>query len=84
MGPEHAYYKKIKRAEYVAVTDSQALEGFRLLSKIEGIVPALEPSHAIYYVSKFAPKLSKRKIIVVCLSGRGDKDVDIVKEYLNL
>lgn len=84
VGPEHAYYKKIKRAEYVAVTDSQALEGFRLLSETEGIVPALEPSHAIYYVSKFAPKLSRHKIIVVCLSGRGDKDIDIVKEHLKI
>jgi tryptophan synthase beta chain len=84
VGPEHAYYKKIKRAEYVAVTDREALEGFRLLSETEGIVPALEPAHAIYYVSKLARNLSKRKTIVVCLSGRGDKDIDIVKEYLKL
>lgn len=84
VGPEHAYYKKVKRAEYVAVTDHQALKGFSLLSETEGIVPALEPSHAIYYVSKLAPQLSRQKTIIVCLSGRGDKDVDIVAEYLKI
>lgn len=82
VGPEHSYYKKIKRAEYFAVTDKDALDGFRLLSEYEGIVPALEPSHAIYYVSKLAPKLKKNKIIILCLSGRGDKDIDIIRKYV--
>ncbi|HAZ11118.1 MAG: tryptophan synthase subunit beta [Omnitrophica bacterium GWA2_41_15] len=80
VGPEHSYYKDTKRAEYVSVTDKEALEGFKMLSEIEGIIPALEPSHAIYYaVKKLAPKISRNKIIVVCLSGRGDKDIDIIK-----
>ncbi len=80
VGPEHSYYKESGRAEYVAVTDKESLEGFRMLSEIEGIIPALEPSHAIYYaVKKLAPKLKKNKIIAICLSGRGDKDIDIIK-----
>ena len=79
-GPEHSYYKDTKRAEYVSVTDKEALEGFKMLTEMEGIIPALESSHAIYYaVKKLAPKLSKDKIIAVCLSGRGDKDMDIIK-----
>lgn len=78
VGPEHAYYQKTKRAQYVAVTDKEALDGFELLAKTEGIVPALEPAHAIAYVKKLAPKLSKRAVIVVNLSGRGDKDVEMV------
>jgi tryptophan synthase beta chain len=83
VGPEHSYYKKIKRAQYVAVKDKEGLEGFRLLSETEGIIPALEPSHAIYYaVKKLAPKLPKGKIIAICLSGRGDKDIDIVKNLI--
>ncbi len=84
VGPEHSYYKKIKRARYLAVTDRDALRGFRLLSEYEGIIPALEPAHAIYYVSKLAPKLKKNKIIILCLSGRGDKDIDIVREHIKL
>ncbi|MCM8765584.1 MAG: tryptophan synthase subunit beta [Candidatus Omnitrophica bacterium] len=83
VGPEHAYYKKIGRAEYVSVTDKEALEGFKLLSKSEGIIPALEPAHAIYYVTKLAPRLSQDKIIVICLSGRGDKDVEMVSKILS-
>jgi len=83
VGPEHSYYKKIGRAKYTSVKDNEALEGFRLLSRTEGIIPALEPAHAIYYVSKLAPKLSKNKIIVVCLSGRGDKDVEMVSKIIN-
>ena len=80
VGPEHSYYKEIKRAQYVTVTDKEGLQGFKMLSEMEGIIPALEPSHAIYYaVKKLAPRLSKNKIIAICLSGRGDKDIDIVK-----
>ncbi|MFH1782359.1 MAG: tryptophan synthase subunit beta [Candidatus Omnitrophota bacterium] len=83
VGPEHSYYKTIKRAQYVAVSDKEALVGFKMLSELEGIIPALEPSHAIYYaVKRLAPKLSKNKTIVVCLSGRGDKDIDIIKKYM--
>ncbi len=84
VGPEHAYYKKIGRAKYVAVSDKEALEGFNLLSQTEGMIPALEPAHAIAYLKKIAPRLGKDKIIVVCLSGRGDKDIDIVKERIKL
>ncbi|MFH1853748.1 MAG: tryptophan synthase subunit beta [Candidatus Omnitrophota bacterium] len=81
VGPEHSYYRKINRAQYVSVKDKEALEGFKMLSEIEGIIPALEPSHAVYYaVKKLAPKLDKNKIIAICLSGRGDKDIDIIKD----
>jgi len=83
VGPEHSYYKKIGRAKYVGVTDKEALEGFKLLSETEGIIPALEPAHAIYYVTKLARNLSKDKIIVICLSGRGDKDVELVSKILS-
>ncbi len=82
VGPEHSYFKKTGRAEYVAVTDKEALEGFALLTKTEGIIPALEPSHAIYYAAKMAKRLPKNTIIVICVSGRGDKDIDIVRGVL--
>jgi len=81
VGPEHAYYKKIKRARYVTINDKEALEGFRLLSLTEGIIPALEPAHAIFYLTKLKGKLNSNSIVVVCLSGRGDKDLDIVMEH---
>jgi tryptophan synthase beta subunit len=80
VGPEHSHLKDTGRAEYVAVTDAQALEGFHLLSRTEGIIPALEPAHAIYYVSQLAPTLPEDSIILMCLSGRGDKDVDTVAQ----
>lgn len=83
VGPEHSFYKDTKRCKYVYVTDKEALKGFLALSKYEGIIPALEPAHAIGYVLKFAPQLSKDKIIVVCLSGRGDKDIEIVKKSIH-
>ncbi|MDO8662009.1 MAG: tryptophan synthase subunit beta [Candidatus Omnitrophota bacterium] len=78
VGPEHAYYKKIGRAEYVSVNDNEALEGFNLLSKLEGIIPALESAHAIAYLKKLANKINKKSTVIVCLSGRGDKDLGIV------
>jgi len=82
-GPEHSYYKDMLRAEYTAITDKEALQGFKMLTEMEGIIPALESSHAIYYaVKKLAPKINKNKIIAVCLSGRGDKDIDIVKKII--
>lgn len=80
VGPEHSYYKEIGRAEYTTITDREALKGFSLLSKTEGIIPALEPAHAIAYLKHLAPGLRKNKLIVVCLSGRGDKDVEIYDE----
>lgn len=82
VGPEHAYYKKIKRARYVAVNDRGALEGFKLLSRLEGIIPALEPAHAIFYLKNLALKTRKNAIVIVCLSGRGDKDLNIVTREL--
>jgi tryptophan synthase beta chain len=82
VGPEHAYYKKIGRANYVAVNDKEALEGFKLLSETEGIIPALEPAHAISYLKKLSRKINKNSIVIVCLSGRGDKDLGIVTKKL--
>ena len=80
VGPEHSYLKDIERAEYVAVEDQQALEAFHLLSRTEGIIPALEPAHAIYFVAELARKLPHDSIILMCLSGRGDKDIHVVAE----
>ncbi len=82
VGPEHSYLEQVKRAEYVAVTDEEALEAFHLLSQTEGIIPALESSHALAQVTKLAPTMDKEQIIVVCLSGRGDKDVQQIKEKM--
>ena len=84
VGPEHSYYKESGRASYVAVTDKEALEGFNLISQKEGIIPALEPAHAIYYATRLAAELAKDQIIVVNLSGRGDKDMDIVVEAMGV
>ncbi len=80
VGPEHSWLKATGRAEYLAVTDDEALEGFRLLCRTEGIIPALESAHAIYHVSKMAADMPSNNIIVVCLSGRGDKDVPSIAE----
>jgi tryptophan synthase beta chain len=82
VGPEHSYLKDSGRAEYVAVDDDQALGGFRLLSRTEGIIPALEPAHAIYYAVELAGSLDEDKTIIINLSGRGDKDTDIVAEAM--
>ncbi|MDD5594005.1 MAG: tryptophan synthase subunit beta [Candidatus Margulisbacteria bacterium] len=78
-GPEHSYLKDLGRVEYVTANDAEALEGFRLLARTEGIIPALESSHAIAYLKKLAPKLDKSQTVIVCLSGRGDKDVESIK-----
>ncbi|MFI5303870.1 MAG: tryptophan synthase subunit beta [Nitrospiria bacterium] len=75
VGPEHSYYRELKRIEYTHVGDAEALQAFDLISKTEGIIPALESAHAIALVAQIAPKLSKNKIVIVNLSGRGDKDV---------
>jgi tryptophan synthase beta subunit len=82
VGPEHSFYKDSGRAEYVSVTDHQALEGLTLLCETEGIVPALETAHAIYYSAELAKTLPKEQTILVCLSGRGDKDMEIVAQAL--
>jgi tryptophan synthase beta chain len=84
VGPEHAYYKKIGRAEYFAVSDKEALAGFELLSKLEGIIPALESAHAVAYLKKMPKNKVKDAIVVVCLSGRGDKDLGIVTKRLKI
>ena len=84
VGPEHGYLKDSGRASYVAVSDEQALEGFQLLCQTEGITPALEPSHAIYYACDLAGSLSQEQVIIVNLSGRGDKDMDIVAGALGV
>lgn len=82
VGPEHSFYKDSGRAEYVSITDVEALEAFQELARVEGIIPALESSHAIAQVIKMAPELSKDQIIIVNLSGRGDKDVHEVLQIL--
>jgi tryptophan synthase beta chain len=82
VGPEHAYLFEIGRAEYVYATDQEALEGFKLLSRLEGIIPALEPAHAVLKVVEIASKLSKDDIVIFNLSGRGDKDMETVMKHL--
>ncbi|NIY75173.1 tryptophan synthase subunit beta [Thalassospira sp. HF15] len=84
IGPEHSWLKDIGRVDYVAITDKEALEAFKLCSECEGIIPALEPSHALAHVMKIAPKMSKDKIIIVNLCGRGDKDIFTVAEALGV
>lgn len=84
IGPEHAFLHDIKRAEYVFATDDEALKAFQILSQTEGIIPALESSHAIAHAIKIAPEMSANEIMIVNLSGRGDKDVDQVREMLKL
>jgi tryptophan synthase beta chain len=82
-GPEHAFLRDAKRVEYVAVTDDEALDAFLYLSRMEGIVPALESAHAIAYVRKFAPTLPRDAVVLINLSGRGDKDAPQVREMLS-
>jgi tryptophan synthase beta chain len=84
IGPEHAYLHDSGRVRYVAVSDKEALEGFQLLSRLEGIIPALESAHAIAYLPQLARELEEGAIVVVNLSGRGDKDVDSVAKILGL
>lgn len=81
IGPEHAYLHDIGRAEYVPVTDDEAVEAFEYTSRMEGIIPAIESSHAIAYAMKLAPKLDKDKVIVITVSGRGDKDCAAIARY---
>ncbi len=84
VGPEHAYLKESGRAEYVAVTDNEALEGFKMLCRAEGIIPALESSHALYHAVSLAATLPQNNIVVVNLSGRGDKDMHTVASVLGI
>ncbi len=84
VGPEHSWLHDSGRAQYVSVNDTEALKGFKLLCETEGIIPALEPAHAIYYLSKLAPTLEKDKVIILGLSGRGDKDMETVAGALKV
>ncbi len=84
VGPEHAFFKEIGRAEYVSITDDEALDAFQWVARTEGIIPALETSHAFAHLRKVAPQMSPDQTIIVCLSGRGDKDVDSVATRLGL
>lgn len=81
IGPEHAYLHSIGRAQYVSVTDVEAVEAFEYLSKTEGIIPAIESAHAVAYAKKIAPTMKKDEIMIICLSGRGDKDVAAIAKY---
>ena len=84
IGPEHSWLKEQGRVEYVSATDNEALAAFQLLCKLEGIIPALEPAHALAYVTKLAPTLAKDNLLVMNLCGRGDKDVFAVAERLGM
>ncbi len=81
IGPEHANLHDTGRAQYVAITDKEAVEAFEYLSRTEGIIPAIESAHAVAYARKLAPTMQKKQIIVICLSGRGDKDVAAIARY---
>ena len=83
IGPEHAYLNSIKRVKYDTVTDKEAIEAFRLLTRLEGIIPAIESSHAVAYSLKIAKEYRKEDVIVICLSGRGDKDIDTILSLNN-
>ncbi|HEY7535765.1 MAG TPA: tryptophan synthase subunit beta [Thermodesulfobacteriota bacterium] len=84
VGPEHSYLKDSGRVSYTTVNDKEALDGFKFLSESEGIIPALESAHAISYVTRIAPSMPKDSIIIVCLSGRGDKDIQVVANTLDM
>jgi tryptophan synthase beta chain len=84
VGPEHSFLKTLQRVQYAAVTDKEAVNAFCTLSKEEGIIPALEPSHALAFAMTLAPRMKREEIVVVTLSGRGDKDVEVVADYLGV
>lgn len=83
VGPEHAYYQESGRARYVTVSDKQAVEGLKLLARLEGIIPALETSHAIAYLESLARQVKKTATVIVCLSGRGDKDMNQISQFIS-
>jgi tryptophan synthase beta chain len=82
VGPEHAYLKRTGRVRYETATDQDALKGFKILTELEGIMPALEPSHVLGFLHRWMPRTKKTESVAVCLSGRGDKDMDTVRKYL--
>jgi tryptophan synthase beta chain len=84
VGPEHSWLKDTGRVTYVPATDNEALAAFQMLTRVEGIIPALEPAHALAYVAKLAPQMSKEQIIVMNLCGRGDKDIFNVAKHLGM
>jgi len=84
VGPEHAHLKELGRAEYVSITDQEALDAFKLLTELEGIIPALESAHAIAHVCKLAKEMGRNQSVLVCLSGRGDKDIHTVAEAMGV
>ena len=84
VGPEHAWLHDIGRIEYVSITDTEALAAFQLASRLEGIIPALEPAHALAYVAKIAPSLPRDHLIVMNMCGRGDKDIFAVADHLGV
>jgi tryptophan synthase beta chain len=81
VGPEHSYLHDIGRAEYVPITDQEAVDAFEYLARMEGIIPAIESAHAVAYARKLAPTMDKNQIMVINLSGRGDKDVAAIARY---
>ena len=87
VGPEHSYYQQSGRASYVTITDREAIEGLKLLARLEGIIPALETSHAIAYLEKLARQvgtgLKRPRTVIVCLSGRGDKDMNQISQFID-
>ena len=84
IGPEHAWLHDLKRVEYVSATDKEALEAFQLCARLEGIIPALEPSHALAYLSRLAPTLPRDHLLVMNMCGRGDKDIFAVAAHLGV
>ena len=84
VGPEHIHYKVTGRAEYVSIDDKEAIQGVKMLARVEGIIPALESAHAIAYLPKLASRVKGKKTVIVCLSGRGDKDMGTIKDALAL
>jgi tryptophan synthase beta chain len=84
VGPEHAWLRDTGRVTYVAATDREALDAFQLCTKLEGIIPALEPAHALAYVTKLAPTLTKDNLLVMNMCGRGDKDIFAVADHLGM
>ena len=83
VGPEHAYLHEKGRVKYDAISDKEAIDAFRLLTRLEGIIPAIESSHAVAYSLKIAKGYDKGEVIIICLSGRGDKDIDIITNLSN-
>ena len=84
IGPEHSFLFEEKRVQYMSATDIEALEAFQYCCKLEGIIPALEPAHALAHLENLAPKLNSKDIVIIGLSGRGDKDIDTIMQYMSL